>query len=44
MYLKGTTSLLRQPFGAGHTAKHMLRDVQHVQRGNLVVFPLILTC
>jgi len=42
MYLKCTTSLL-QPFGAGHTAKHMLRDVQHVQRGNLVVFPLLST-
>jgi len=25
------------------TAKHPLRDVQHVQRGNLVVTPLVFT-
>ena len=33
----------RQPYGAGETAKHMLRDVQHVHRGNLVVIPFLST-
>ena len=42
-YLKCATSLPRQPTGAVSTAKHILRNVQHVLRGNLVVFPLLST-
>ena len=35
------TRSLSQPFRMFLAAKHPLRDVQHVQRGNLVVFPFV---